>query len=185
MPSPRKVDLLPDELQRWLREALEARGYADIVEVTEDLNERLEAEGMELRLGKSAVGRYSKVLKDQRQALEMAGAVLEDLDVGREGQMHAALMQMIAVHATKLMATASDTEEIMPAKELASLGKMLKDLMHSSGIREKILADERARIEDRARAQAAEAAEQVANACGLSADTVAGIRHAVLGVPGD
>ncbi|MCT4554647.1 MAG: DUF3486 family protein [Pelagimonas sp.] len=186
MPPPKKLDLLPDDLRRWLAEELSDRGFADIVEVTEALNFRLEESGQELRIGKSAVGDFSKALKDQREAFEFADLVLSDLDVEKEGDLHRALMQMIATSAIHMMRNVREEDGHLDPKDLMSLGRMLKDLMSSSGIREKLLADERARIEKKAReardAEIAEALDGASKEAGLSAEMSANLRRNVLGL---
>lgn len=161
MPPPRKIDLLPDDLRVRLAQALSARGFGDIVEVTEELNFWLEDAGLELTLGKSAVGEYAKLLKQQRSALSMARALVSDMDLDGESDMQRLLMQMITTAAVQMMqSVAEDDEASLDPKGLASLAKMLKDLMHSTGLREKLLADERKRVVEEARAAAqAEAVE--------------------------
>lgn len=158
MPPPRKVDLLPAELKEWLTEALVKRGFADIIDVTEELNFRLEERGEELQLGKSAVGEFSKALKDQREAFSMAETLLGDMDVEAEGDMHKMLMQMIATSAVHMMRHVREGDGHLEPKDLMSLARMLKDLMQSAGIREKLLAEERERVAEEARR--AERAEQ-------------------------
>ena len=96
MPAPAKLDLIPPELRAWLREALEARGFAEIVAVTEELNFRLQECGLEVSIGKTAVGRFSKALKDQREAFSIAETLLSDMDIAAEGELHKVLVQMIA-----------------------------------------------------------------------------------------
>lgn len=182
MPQPRKIDLIPLDLQRWLKTELEQRGFADIVEVTEALNFHLEERGETLTIGKTAVGKFSKVLKDQQDAFEFAELVMRDLDLEGESEMHKAIMQMIAVHAVKLMRKVSDDGDELPAKDLMALGKMLKELMSSAGMREKMLADERDRIVKAARAEAATTAAKVATEAGLSDDMVEQVKSSILGV---
>ena len=146
MPAPRKIDLLPDKLRDWLREELAERGFSDIVEVTEALNVRLETEGMELSIGKTAVGKFSKALKDQQAAFSIAETLLADMDIEAESDLQKVLVQMIATSAIHMMTAIREEDGHLDAKELMSLGRMLKDLMSSSGMREKLLEGERERI---------------------------------------
>lgn len=183
MPPPRKIDLLPDDFRRWLAEELNARGFGDILDVTEALNFRLEEEGMELRLGKSSVGEYSKLLKAQRDAFSMAETLLADMDIDGESKMHKVLMQMIASAAMQMMqAVANDDEATFDPKSLASLSRMLKDLMHSAGMREKLLEDERRRVAAEARAEAAEKLDQQSGELGISRELAEAIKGKILGV---
>ncbi|MBO6789528.1 MAG: DUF3486 family protein [Dinoroseobacter sp.] len=164
MPPAKKIDLLPAALRERLKSLLAERGFADIVEVTEELNFWLEEEGLELSIGKSAVGEFSRVLKDQRDAFSIAEAVLADFDIEQESMMQKALMQMLAASAVQLIQTVRENGEVMDAKGLMALGRMLKDLMASSGLREQLLEGERQRIrEERDREQLAKLEEAVAN----------------------
>lgn len=186
MPSPRKVDLLPPALRDRLRQELAQRGFGDIVPVTEALNFWLEGEGLELRIGKSAVGEFAKLLKDQQEAFSMAETLLSDMDIAAEGDLHRTLMQMIATSAMHMMRAVREEDGHLEAKDLMSLGRMLKDLMSSAGIREKILDDDRQRIartaREAAQAEAAAAVEAEGARRGLTADTVAAIKSQILGV---
>lgn len=186
MPPPRKIDLLPPELRDWLTEELQARGFAAIVEVTEALNFRLEDEGLQLTVGKSAVGEFSRALKDQRDAFALADTLLADLDVEAEGDLHRVLMQMIATSAVHMMQSVRGEGEHLEPKDLMNMGRMLKDLMGSAGMREKLLADERARVEREARqaalADAEALVEEQGTEAGLSQDALARLRRGVLGL---
>lgn len=182
MPSPRKVDLIPAEFRDWLRQTLEKRGFGDILAVTDELNERLAQDGQELRLGKTAVGEYSKLLKDQREAFGMAETLLADMDVAAEGDLHRTLMQMIAASAMQMMQAVRQEDGQLGPKDLGMLARMLKDLMGSAGIREKLLEDERARLARKAREAAAAEVERSQAELGLSRDTVEAIKGRILGV---
>ncbi|MBP0483956.1 phage protein Gp27 family protein [Sagittula salina] len=191
MPVPKKLDLIPEELRRWLAEELRDRGFADIVDVTEALNFRLDEAGLELRVGKSAVGDYSKALKDQREAFSIAETLLADMDIEAEGELHKVLMQMIATSAVHMINAVRVKDEHLDPKDLMSLGRMLKDLMSSSGMREKLLADERARVAREAReaalreaeAHAAEVIEKLErDEHGLSPEVLAVMRSEFLGL---
>lgn len=147
MPPPKKIDLLPEALIERLKALLAARGFGQIVEVTEELNGWLGAEGLELTISKTAVGEFSKMLKDQREAFSMAETLLSDMDLEAESDMHRTLMTMIATSAMQMMRAVREGDGHLDPKDLMNLGRMLKDLMGSAGIREKLLADEQARAE--------------------------------------
>lgn len=189
MPAPRKVDLLPEELRRWLQEELKARGFADYVELAGALNARLEAAGQELRIGKSALHafgqEYQEFVRFQEEASAWAAGWMQENGLEEEAQRHNVLFQMITTLAFKVMQAQMLKEggEI-DARELHFLGKMLKDVMSSSGIREKLVADERARAAREARESAAETVERHARRAGMTADTVEAIKGEILGVGG-
>ena len=76
----------------------------------------------------------------------MAGNGLED-----EAKQHSVLFQMMTTCAFKVLKSAQmkDGDDIDP-QNLAFLGKMMKDIMTSSGMRERLKAEERKRIADEA-----------------------------------
>jgi ABC-type transport system involved in cytochrome bd biosynthesis fused ATPase/permease subunit len=190
MPAPAKLDLIPAELRQWLKEELETRGFGDIVDVTEALNFRLQEEGLELTVGKTAVGKFSKALKDQREAFQIAETLLSELDVEAEGELHKVLMQMIATSAVHMIQNVREEGGHLDPKDLMNLGRMIKDLMSSSVMREKLLEDERKRVareataaaEAKAAARFEEVVEDAAREGGLSADRIAQMRNQFLGV---
>lgn len=186
MPPPRKIDLIPEELRRRLAERLQAHGFAQIEAVTEDLNFWLEEAGLSLTIGKTAVGEFSKALKDQREAFALAETLLSDLDIEAESDLHKVLMQMIATSAIHMIQNVREEEGHLDPKDLMNLGRMLKDLMASSGMREKLREDERKRVAEEARQAALSemdaAIEEVADEPGMSAETLAGLRRKFLGL---
>ncbi len=186
MPPPKKIDLLPEELRGWLIDELKARGFAEIVEVTEALNFRLQEEGLSLSIGKSAVGDLNKALKEQREAFEIADALMADMDIQAEGQVQQALVQMISASAMQAIMKARGEDEPMTADQHAKFAKMLKDLMSSSSTREKLLEGERERVAKEAReaahAEVEQALAETAAEEGLSSDLLKTLRNNILGL---
>jgi hypothetical protein len=169
MPPPRKVDLLPAELKKWLQDALKERGFAGYEDLAEDLNFRLEEEGYELRIKKSAIHsygtEYAEFVKHQDEASAWAAGWMNDNGLEEEAQRHNVLFQMITTLAFKVMQSqmTKKGEEIDP-KELHFIGKMLKDVMASSGIRQKLMDDERSRIAEEERAAMASKLDEAVEA---------------------
>lgn len=186
MPPPKKLDLIPEAVRRWLAETLAAEGFGNILAVTDALNARLAEEGVEITIGKTSVGDFSKALKDQREAFALAETLLSDMDIEAEGELHKVLMQMIATSAVHMINSVREDGGHLEPKDLMSLGRMLKDLMSSSGMREKLLADERARVAREAReaalVEAEERIEAVSSEAGLSPEAVATLRREFLGL---
>lgn len=192
MPPPRKVDLLPADLKRYLQEALKARGFAGYEELAEDLNWRLEEAGQQLRIGKSALHaygqEYAEFVKYQEEASAWAADWMNDNGLEEEAQRHNVLFQMITTLAFKVMQSqmTMDGKDINP-QELHFLGRLMKDVMYSSGMREKLVADERARIAKEAReaaqTEAEERFEAVVTEAGLGDEVIARMRVKFLGVP--
>lgn len=187
MPRPRKINLLPAELRAWLNEELKERGFSGYEDLAEALNFRLEEEGMELRIGKTAVHAYGKEYAEfarlNEEASAWASSWLQDNGLEEEAQRHNVLFQMMTTVAFKVLVSmqAKEGGQIDP-RDLAFLGKMMKDLMNSSGIREKLIADERERAAKQAREQAAEAVKKVGREAGLTEETVSVVLGEILGV---
>ncbi len=191
MPPPRKVELLPADLKRYLQEALKKRGFAGYEDLAEDLNFRLEEAGQELRIGKSALHaygqEYAEFVKVQEEASTWASGWMTDNGLKDEANAHNAIFQMVTTLAFKWAKDQLNNEgkDINPL-ELDRLGSMLKNLMSSSGIREKLKADERARIAKEAReaaqTEAEERFEAVVTEAGLGDEVIARMRNGFLGV---
>lgn len=148
MPSPRKVDLLPPELKRWLENELRKRGFGDYAGLADGLNWKLEEAGLELRIQKSALhafgAEYAEFVKVQESASAWAVEWMTEAGIGEEAKRHNVLFQMITALAFKVMQAEmiKGADEIDP-KNLHFIGRMMKDIMASSGIREQLAAAER------------------------------------------
>lgn len=157
MPPPRKVDLLPPELRAWLQDELRARGFGDYEQLADDLNAMLVERGEELRIQKSALHAYGQEYAEfarlQEQAGKWAEGWLQESGIADDAQRHSVLTQMVTTLAFKTMQAQMmrDGDDIDP-RELHFLGRMLRDIMTSSGEREKLIAAERkaqaARLDD-------------------------------------
>ena len=150
MPQPRKVDLLPAEVRRWLHEELKARGFGGYEELTEALNFRLEEEGVELRIGKSALHAYGAEFRDyarmQEQAQDEIKAFLQEASVADEVDVTSALFQQLTTIAFRTqMAIQTAEGGVVDPKGLKELTTALNNLIRSSELREKIAGEERAK----------------------------------------
>lgn len=147
MPVPRKVDLLPSELKGWLKEELQVRGFGGYEDLAEALNFRLEEAGLDLRIRKSALHafgqEYETFVKYQDEANAWAANWMKEEGLADEAQRHSVLFQMISTVAFKVLQKKIDEGQDADPKELHFIGRMLKDVMASSGIRQKMIEDER------------------------------------------
>jgi len=147
MPPPRKVDLLPERLRDWLRGALQLHGFGSYEAITDELNAMLEAEGLELRLGKSSVHAYGQeyreFVKVQEEASAWAEGWLAEEGLAGEAKRHGVLFQMLTSLAFKAMRGMMTEDGAVDPKELHFIGRMLKDVMASAGLREKLIEEER------------------------------------------
>ncbi len=186
MPPRSKVDMLPSELRDWLKETLKENGFSGYEQIAETLNERLAEDGLSVRIQKSAIHaygqKYETFVKYQEEASAWAADWMQDQGLEDEAKRHGVLFQMLTSLAFKAMKDRmAEGAEIDP-KELHFIGRMMKDIMASSGMREKLIEDERDRLAKEIRENAAE--EVVANSkqLGLTADTVEAIKKSILGV---
>lgn len=181
MPPPRKVDLLPEEIRRWLNDALKKAGFGDYVRITDDLNAMLEEKGLDLRIGKSAVHAHGKEYADFVELQREASTWAKDLageGVQGEAELHALLVQQLMTHAFNLLKGGA----AFTPKDLESFGKTFSSIMSSSTSRERILEKERERIRDEERQAAAKDAETVAVELGLNAARAKELRLKLAGV---
>ena len=147
MPPPRKIDLLPQELRDWLREALIARGFGDYVALSEELNFKLEQAGLELRIGKSALHAFGQDFKayaeTQRAAQEEIRAFLQEAGVKSEVDVTSALFQQLTTIQWRLQMMMSDPDNLPDPKGMKDLTTALNNLIRSTDLREKLVAEDR------------------------------------------
>lgn len=148
MPPPKKVDQLPPEIRDWLQQTLRERGFSDYVAITEELNDKLAEAGKVISFHHATVHRFSQEYREFVKTQETASAWAQEwmLENGleEEAKRHNVLFQMITALAFKVMEKqlGKEGDEIDP-KELHFIGRMLKDVMASSGIRQQMIAAER------------------------------------------
>ncbi|EGJ20104.1 hypothetical protein RSWS8N_18129 [Cereibacter sphaeroides WS8N] len=148
MPPPKKVDQLPPEIRDWLQQTLRDRGFGDYVAITDELNDKLAEAGKVVNFHHATVHRfgqeYRKFVETQEKASAWAAGWMQDQGIEEEAKRHNILFQMITTLAFKIMEAQMLREggDLDP-KDLHFLGRMLKDVMASSGIRETMARDMR------------------------------------------
>lgn len=148
MPPPKKVDQLPPEIMGWLQDTLRERGFADYVAITDELNDKLAEAGKVVSFHHATVHRfgqeYRAFVETQEKASAWAQGWMLENGLEDEAKRHNVLFQMVTSLAFKAMEARmlASGDEIDP-KDLHFIGKMLKDIMASSGIRQNMLAAER------------------------------------------
>ncbi|MDO5648850.1 phage protein Gp27 family protein [Paracoccus sp. (in: a-proteobacteria)] len=148
MPPPRKIDQLPPDIRAWLQDTLHARGFADYVAVTDELNAKLSDAGKIINLHHATVHRfgqeYRKFVETQETASAWAQGWMLENGLEEEAKRHNVLFQMVTALAFRAMeARMMDEGAEIDPKDLHFIGKMLKDIMASAGIRQNMLAAER------------------------------------------
>jgi len=184
----RKIDLLPAELRDWLCEEMRARGYSDYAAITGALNDRLADHGLQVTIGCSAVkafgSEHREFSKLQEEASGWAADWLDEAGLEDEANRQSVLFRMITTVAFKVMKAqiAREADEIDP-RDLHFLGRMMKDVMASSGLREVMADKERQRLIAGERKSAADRAVSATRTAGvpLTPQVAAAIRAAVEG----
>lgn len=177
MPARSIIDQLPPELREWLEAELVRRGFADYIELTEELNRRIAGAGLEVTVAKSSVHRYGAQVGERIAALKRSTEVARTLarEVGDdEGAMNDALMRLVQ---DRLFNVVLDLE-LDPAKiNFLKLGHLVADLGRAS------VTQKKHQVELRARAKAAAAVvAETARKGGLSDDAIELIRREILGI---
>ncbi|KGJ23267.1 phage protein Gp27 family protein [Paracoccus sanguinis] len=148
MPPPKKIDSLPAEIREWLQDTLRARGFADYVAITEELNDKLADAGKVVSFHHATVHRfgqeYHQFVRTQETASAWAQGWMLENGLEEEAKRHNVLFQMVTALAFRAMeARMMDEGADIDPKDLHFIGKMLKDIMASAGIRQTMLAAER------------------------------------------
>lgn len=175
MPRKSSIQTLPADL----REAVDAairEGRATI----EDIVAMVRAAGG--KVSKSAVGRYSKRAHEQmeryREAQEIARVWVGKIQEDPDGDIGRLLSQMLKTIAFQVSADMGDEDAGATPRDVMFLANALKSL----GSYDKLRTEEILRIRKDVAAEAAEAAAAVAKQGGLSEQSVAEIRAAILGI---
>ena len=153
MPQPRKINLLPEALRQWLCEELKARGFADYDALTDALNDRLEAEGADLRIGRSAVHSFGQEFQDyavmQDRAQNEIRAFLEEASLKAEVDVTSALFQQLTTLQWRLQMMLANPDTLPDPRGMKDLTTALNNLIRSTALRDGILKAEQARQSER------------------------------------
>ncbi|AWZ21094.1 hypothetical protein RTM1035_05135 [Roseovarius sp. TM1035] len=186
MPPPRKVDLLPKELRQWLQEELRNCGFSQYERIAEALNFRCEEEGLELRIGKSAIHSYGQEFREyalmQERAQDEIRTFLQEASLKDEADVTSALFQQLTTIQWRLQMMMSDATKMPDPRGMKDLTTALNNLIRSSSLRDGIIKAERARIAAEERANAVEALDSARDELGLSSDVIGKLRREFLGV---
>jgi len=175
MPRARKVDRLPPELRAWLQDELRQRGFGGYDDLTDALNNRLAQQGLELRLGRTAVQNYGREFRDyarlQERAQDEIRTFLAELSMAEEVDITSALFQQLTTIQWRLQMSLTHPDSMPDARGMKDLTQALNNLIRSSALRDGIL---------RAAADRAVTATRTAG-LPLTEDVADAIRRAVQG----
>jgi len=147
MPPPRKIDRLPPQLRQWLQEELKARNFSDYEQLAEDLAFRCEQEGVELRIGKSAIHAYGQDFRDyaraQVEAQEEIRVFLEEASLTDEASVTKALFQQLTAIQWRLQRAMAAPDSLPDPRGMKDLTTALNNLIRSSSLRDAIVKADR------------------------------------------
>lgn len=184
MPPRSKIAQLPDELRRWLHEALVERAYGDIVAVTDELNAKFKEAGIATYIGKSAVGAESQKLRRAQESIRTATEAAKLIaDSSRDdgnvrGEAVMALIETEMFECILQVREAADIDD--PLDRLTAISSAAKNV---AGLSRARVNQAKHRIELDARVKSeADAITKIAASGGLSATQVNEIRSRILGL---
>ena len=147
MPPRRKVDLLPRELREWLQDELRDRGFSGYEELADALNARLEDDGLELRIGKSAIHAYGQEFEEyarmQERAQDEIRTFLEEASLKEEVDVTSALFQQLTTIQWRLQMMMANPDELPDPRGMKDLTTALNNLIRSTSLRDGLLKAER------------------------------------------
>ena len=148
MPPPRKIDRLPPELRQKLNEELKRRNFSDYEQIAENLAFWCEEEGIEIRIGKSAIHAYGQEMREfvrmQEQAQDEIRAFLDQASMTDEANAQKALFQQLTGIQWQLQKAMMVSGDLPDPRGMKDLTTALNNLIRSTSLREAIIKAERA-----------------------------------------
>ena len=182
MPPRSKILSMPKDLQEELNSRLVSEGFRNYEDLSEWLNDELEARGMELRVSHMAVHRHGEKFESKLEALRLATDQAKALAEGAqddEGAMGDALVRLVQ---EKLFTLLMDMGEIDPKKvNISGLLKGIAQITRASVTQKKWMAEVRVELERKKSALAEEVSSITAEA-GLSEEDAGIIKAKILGL---
>jgi len=188
---------VPEEIREEFNAKLVAGGFADYDGLTDWLNERLAADGWQIRVSRSSAFRYGaefqeqfeRDMAEQRQLYAIAKTSLAD-NQDPEGVVREATIRTMQTRLLRLSIALRDAEEAgddphLLAETSSKIAKAIADLGRTDIMSQKYKREVEAQIRREERdkqIQAADSAAAVAKKAGLSDNDWAMIRAKFLGV---
>jgi len=174
-----KIDVLPEDVRRWLERALTESGFSGYEALETMLSERGYA------ISKSAIHRYGQKIERRFAAIKASTEAARIITEGAADDQDARSEAVIALCQTEIfeamisLQEASD-EDLSPIDRMNAMSKVAKNI---ATLTRASISQKQFKSTVQARASAvAEKASKLAEKGGLSADTVAEIRKSILGI---
>jgi len=182
---PSTIDRLPKEareaLNAWLRDPAISQA-----ETTERTNALLAEIGVDHRISKTAVNRYSQRMEQigakLRQSREVSEMWIANLGSQPQGQLGKLINEMIRTMAFETGAALAESNEPVPPAILKDLALAVQRLESAANMNED--RERKVRIEERQRVveEAATRVEAAGNQGGMSRESIETIKREILGI---
>ncbi|MDO9094454.1 MAG: DUF3486 family protein [Rubrivivax sp.] len=184
MPPVSKIAKLPPALREQLHQAFVAHAYGDIEAVTAKLNAWLQQAGIDMTIGKSAVGEESQRVRRAQEAMAATTKAMQffaDTAPDEADKRGEALNAIVSTGMFEALVDASQAgEERDPAKRIALLNKaaLAAGRLTTTSVRQRAF---RHLVEERTKA-AADAVERIARKGGMKPAQVQEIKARIMGI---
>ena len=177
MPARSTIVHLPPEDRAWLVGRLRDGGFSGYLELTDELNERLQARGLELRVSKSSLHRFGQDFEVRIEAFqrttEMGKIIMREFG-DDEGAINDAVIRLVQ---DRLFGLVMAEGEGLSVKSLGLIAHAVADLARASVVQKRFAQAVRERT-----SVATERVEQIAKKEGLSDEARDLIRREILGI---
>lgn len=184
MPPVSKIAQMPAHVREWLHKTFVDRAFGDIVQITEELNDKLKEGGVAIFVGKSAVGAESQRVKRAQEVMRATTEAAKLMSESSRDDGNArgeAIMGMVEADMFECMLQIRETETIEnPLDRVNAMSKAAKNIATLSRARVN-QAQWRLELEGRIKA-VADRVEKLAKKGGMDARTVQEIRTSILGI---
>lgn len=175
------------QLPRELREQIESFLKHRDGPITVDQFVAFLSEDLGLDIARSTAHRHlqkwQRAARRVRRVREFASAMSLELEEGKEDQTVRVLAETVADMAFEMVEAIQEGEAV-GAKDLANLGRMVKDLSQGLALSAQRQLKIREETAKKLRKEAEEAVDRVAATQGLSRDTVTALKAEFLGIRG-
>ncbi len=189
MPTPSTIDRLPEDILLQLQQLLQDPRVTQL-DATAKINKVLEAEGHPERISKSAVNRYAVKMEEVgaklRQSREVAQMFISQVGAAPQGQTGLLINEMLRSMAFELSLKMQEADVEDPEAMSATIGQLKNLALTMQRLEQSATINVKRESEIRKQAveQAADKAADVAQAAGVSAETIQRIRRDVLMMAG-
>lgn len=130
---PSTIELLPKDIKAALDAQLAARHFSGLSEIVDCINALIEQKGLEIRISRSALGRYSHdKLKPMLDRIELSTKMAEAIANScpdEQGNVNEAILRMAQ---DRIFQKLCDLEEELSAKDLASISQSIAQIVRAS-----------------------------------------------------